>query len=228
MKRNVQEEIERLKNLMIEASPTSNNLFGGSSVKIPSAGAHQGQSGWQSGNAWDIPTAIGTPVFALTSGTLQTFSDYGQSVRKTNGKKLFGQSFTVKSEDGKPDVYYTHLKNSPLRKGDKIKCGDLVGYVMDFPGSSYDHVHIGVQNGHDIKELIGTDGKIKCGNIVSTYSQSSGISSNKEKNDFTDLLGTEIDGVSLKDLIGITDDDLESGPDLLDTIINFAKSYKGL
>ena len=150
-----------------ETSATSNSIFGGSSVKIPADGAHKGQSGWQSNNAWDIPTPIGTPIYAVADGTLQTFNDYGPTVIKTKGKKLFGQGFTVKSDNGLPDVYYAHLKDSVVKKGDKVKCGQLLGYVMDFPNSSYDHLHIGVYKGHDIKEFLNTDGTLKCGGTIS-------------------------------------------------------------
>ena len=70
-------------------------------------------------------TGVGTPVYSLYDGTLATWSDYGPTIKfinkKTNKpctkseikndkcKKLFGQSFTVDSADGKPDIYYTHL-----------------------------------------------------------------------------------------------------------------------
>lgn len=151
------------KSVVKEASASSTSLFGGTSVKIPSAGAHAGQSGWQSSNAWDIKAPVGTPVYALADGVAQTFSDYGKDVVKTQGKKLYGQSFTVKSDGGLPDVYYTHLSDSPIRKGSKIQCGQFLGYIMDFPGSSYDHVHIGVSSGHKIEEFLNSDGTLKCG-----------------------------------------------------------------
>ena len=141
---------------------SSDSLLGGSSVTIPKDGAHGGQSGWHSSNAWDIKASIGDPVFALAGGTVQTFSDYGADVIKRGGKKLYGQSFTVDSDGGLPDIYYTHLKGATVGKGDKIQCGQLIGYVMDFPGSSYDHVHIGVESGHNIREFLNDDGSLKC------------------------------------------------------------------
>ena len=140
----------------------SNHLLGGSNMTIPQDGAHAGQSGWHSSNAWDIKASIGDPVFALAGGTVQTFSDYGADVIKRGGKKLYGQSFTVDSDGGLPDIYYTHLKGVTVGKGDKIECGQLIGYVMDFPGSSYDHVHIGVETGHNIREFLNDDGSLKC------------------------------------------------------------------
>ena len=150
-----------------EVSATSSSLFGGSSVKIPSDGAHKGQSGWQSNNAWDIPTPIGSPVYAVADGVVVTFTDYGPTPIRKNNKTLFGAGFTVDSSDGLPDVYYTHLKDCKVNKGDSIKCGDLLGYVMDFPGSSYDHLHIGVESGHNIKEFLNADGTLKCGGRIS-------------------------------------------------------------
>ena len=140
----------------------SNYLLGGSNMTIPKDGAHARQSGWHSSNAWDIKASIGDPVFALAGGTVQVFSDYGSDVIKRGNKKLYGQSFTVDSDGGLPDIYYTHLKGATVGKGDKIQCGQLIGYVMDFPGSSYDHVHIGVESGHNIREFLNDDGSLKC------------------------------------------------------------------
>lgn len=155
------------KTFINEVSATSDSIFGGSSVKIPSDGAHKGQSGWQSNNAWDIPTPIGSPVYAVADGVVATFTDYGPTPIRKNGKTLFGAGFTVDSSDGLPDVYYTHLKDCKVKKGDSIKCGQLLGYVMDFPGSSYDHLHIGVESGHNIKEFLNADGTLKCGGRIS-------------------------------------------------------------
>lgn len=154
------------KKLSIESTITeqsqSDKLFGSAEVKIPTDGAHAGQSGWASGNAWDIKAPIGEPVYAIADGTVKTFKDYGPVVRKTQGKKLFGIGFTVKSDGSLPDVYYTHLQNAQVQKGSRVTCGQLLGYVMDFPGSSYDHVHIGVEYGHNIREFLNDDGTLKC------------------------------------------------------------------
>lgn len=146
-----------------EAPNASDKIMGDNDIKIPRDGAHAGQSGWQSNNAWDIKADIDDPVYAVAPGTVITFNDYGPDVIKRDGKKLFGAGFTVKSDEGLPDVYYTHLKDPQVNKGDKIECGQLLGFVMDFPDSSYDHLHIGVESGHDIRELINDDGTIKCG-----------------------------------------------------------------
>jgi hypothetical protein len=155
------EEIGRRKKIFSEAPSSSNSLLGGKTIKIPRDGAHAGQSGWQSFNAWDIKADIGDPVYSVADGTVITMNDYGPNVIKRNGKKLFGAGFTVKGDGTQPDVYYTHLKNVQVQKGQKIKKGQLLGFVMDFPGSSYDHLHIAVEPGSHIKNLIEPDGKIK-------------------------------------------------------------------
>jgi murein DD-endopeptidase MepM/ murein hydrolase activator NlpD len=146
-----------------EVSNASNELFGGSSVAIPADGAHGNQSGWQSQNAWDIKAAIGTPVYAVIGGTLKTYTDYGPTPIHKDGKTLFGAGFTVDSNDNLPDVYYTHLKDVTVRQGDKIECGQLLGYVMDFPNSDYDHLHIGVESGN-VRQFLNPDGTLKCAN----------------------------------------------------------------
>jgi len=154
------------KSSLNEVSSTSSSLFGGSSVKIPSDGAHKGQSGWQSNNAWDIPTPIGSPVYAVADGVVATFTDYGPTPIRKNGKTLFGAGFTVNSSNGLPNVYYTHLKDCTISQGSNVKCGQLLGYIMDFPGSDYDHLHIGVETGHNIKEFLNANGTLKCGGSI--------------------------------------------------------------
>jgi len=153
---------KKSKNFINEAPSAASSLLGGKTISIPRDGAHKGQSGWQSSEAWDIKANIGDPVYALADGKVITLKDYGPSVIKTQGKKLFGAGFTVQGMGGAPDIYYTHLMNLQISKGDTIKCGQLLGFVMDFPGSSYDHVHIGVKPPSHIKDLIDSDGKIKC------------------------------------------------------------------
>jgi murein DD-endopeptidase MepM/ murein hydrolase activator NlpD len=148
--------------LLNEFEDSSDDLFGGSNVSIPPNGEHKGQKGWQSNNAWDIMTQIGTPVYAIASGTLKTFNDYGPKPIHRNGKTLFGIGFTVNSDNNLPDVYYTHLKDTKVKKGDKVVCGQLLGFVMDYPGSEDDHLHIAVESGHDIREFLNSDGSLKC------------------------------------------------------------------
>lgn len=195
---------ELKENLLNERTTASPNLFGNEyRIKIPRDGAHAGQKGWQSYNAWDIPCPIGTPIYAVTPGVLQTFSDYGPNVIKRDGKKLFGAGFTVKSDGGYPDVYYTHLKDCTVRKGDRIQCGQLLGYVMDFPGSSYDHLHIAVEPGHHITDVIDSSGTLKCsskfrimGNDIEVKPESKPL-----ETDLNSILNKEFKGQKIGDII---------------------------
>jgi murein DD-endopeptidase MepM/ murein hydrolase activator NlpD len=173
-----------------EVSTASSELFGGDSVSIPVDGAHGGQSGWQSANAWDIKASIGTPVYAVIGGTLKTYSDYGPTPIRKDGKTLFGVGFTVDSDDNLPDVYYTHLKDVSVRQGDKITCGQFLGYVMDFPGSDYDHLHIGVETGN-VRQFLNNNGTLKCANgqSISGTTVTSG-SSDKAYSDATKTSAT--------------------------------------
>ena len=140
---------------------TESSILGNNKIKIPKDGAHNGQSGWQSNNAWDIAVPIGTPVYAVNSGTVVTFTNHGPNIKRVGPKKIFGTGFTVKTDNKLPSVFYTHLKDTTISKGSKISCGQLLGYVMDFPGSSYDHLHIGVETGN-IRQFITDDGTLKC------------------------------------------------------------------
>jgi peptidoglycan hydrolase-like protein with peptidoglycan-binding domain len=185
----------------------SDRLFGSSEVEIPIDGAHAGQSGWPSANAWDIKAPIGEPVYAIANGTVTTFEDYGPKIIKTNGKKLYGAGFTVKSTDGLPNVFYTHLQNVQVRKGSSVQCGQLLGYVMDMPGSSYDHVHIGVEWGHNIREFLNDDGTLKCskGSIQAAPKSERKKKFNKEQEMVWNTLS---DSVFLKKIMSYVQDGL--------------------
>jgi len=190
---------------LFEVVANSNHLYGGSSLKIPGDGAHKGQGGWQSNNAWDIKASIGTPVYAVAGGTLKTYSDYGPTPIKKDGKTLFGGSFTVDSDGGLPDVYYTHLKDVTVRQGSRIECGQLLGYVMDFPGSDYDHLHIGVETGH-VRQFLNDDGTLKCGDgKVTPFTPGSETSTPSSAEEYaTDTLINALSG-AFKPLLGLNE-----------------------
>jgi murein DD-endopeptidase MepM/ murein hydrolase activator NlpD len=181
-----------------EVSNTSTDLLGGDSVKIPNDGAHKGQSGWQSANAWDIKASIGAPVYAVAGGTVKTYADYGPTPIKKDGKTLFGAGFTIDSDGGLPDVYYTHLKDVTVKQGSKVECGQLLGYVMDFPDSDYDHLHIGVETGH-IRQFLNDDGTLKCsdGEITPVSSSSSSSRQDVGQNFVVDLIAKAAETMGL-------------------------------
>ena len=80
-------------------------------------------------------------------------------------------------------MYYTHLKDVTVRQGSRVECGQLLGYVMDFPGSDYDHLHIGVETGH-VRQFLNNDGTLKCSNgKITPFTPESVLSTNTSSTD---------------------------------------------
>lgn len=206
MNKKLNENIERIKSLMLETEYSSTLLKkNGQNLDAnmnSGPSAHAG-SDWQSKNAYDIPGPIGTKVYSITSGVVKKVFDSGSSIIKVPGKKIYGTQVSIESKDGNPDIFYTHLKNVDVKKGDEIKCGQYIGEIMDFPGSSYDHVHIGAEFGNDLKSLMDYGGKLKCkkvngetsfldrlfdGNYLDSFKKMFSSASNMDKTSFLNKL----------------------------------------
>jgi murein DD-endopeptidase MepM/ murein hydrolase activator NlpD len=118
---------------------------GGGLIGKPGHGTHNA-SDWQSGNAWDVTGPVGTEVFSVTNGTVTKARKGDGGLTKSGVKKIFGDQVTVKSNDGKPDIFYTHI-NSLVNVGDSVKEGDVIGKIMQINGIP-SHVHVGVSSGN--------------------------------------------------------------------------------
>lgn len=96
----------------------------------------------------DMMCAIGTPVIAIESGEIEImgWNQYG------------GWRIGIRSFDKKRYYYYAHLRqNKPfksgLKEGDKVKAGDVIGYVGKTGYSKKEnvnnidksHLHVGMQ-----------------------------------------------------------------------------------
>jgi biotin carboxyl carrier protein len=90
--------------------------------------------------------------------------DSGPSPRTIEGgkKRVYGVGFTVDGINGAPNIFYAHLENVQVSKGDTIRCGQLLGFIADSGYIKYDHVHIGVDGKINIRNLIDSSGGIKC------------------------------------------------------------------
>jgi murein DD-endopeptidase MepM/ murein hydrolase activator NlpD len=98
---------------------------------------------WQSDNAWDIFAPPGSVVNSYTNGKVLKVKASG----KRSGK-IYGTQVTVTGDEGYPDIFYTHLKNVNLQKGDVVKVGDKIGEVSEWDTSPRStHVHIGLPRG---------------------------------------------------------------------------------
>jgi hypothetical protein len=105
---------------------------------------------WQSDNAWDIFAPAGSVVNSYTNGKVVKVKPSD----KRSGK-IYGTQVSVSGSDGYPDIFYTHLKNVNLKKGDVVKVGDKIGEVSEWdtnPKST--HVHIGLPKGKHLRDLL--------------------------------------------------------------------------
>jgi murein DD-endopeptidase MepM/ murein hydrolase activator NlpD len=79
----------------------------------------------------DFAAAIGTPIYATADGTVDnlhvSFSGYGKMLEIDHG---FGYR-----------TRYAHMHGFAVRQGQKVKRGDLIGYVGDTGLSTAPHLH---------------------------------------------------------------------------------------
>ena len=123
---------------------------------------------WQSDNAWDIFSPPGTVVNSYTEGVVSKIRDTGK-----NSGKIFGTQVSIKGLGEFPDIFYTHLKDVKLQKGDTVKVGNYIGAIsewLDHPNIT--HVHIGLPRGHHLKDLLVNSDKIFTGSKESTQTPS--------------------------------------------------------
>ena len=139
----------------------SNMLLGGKKVTNEGELSHKGQAGWQSGNAIDIVTDVGTRCYSPIEGVVVNTVDYGPTVIERNGKRLFGYGVRIRAIDGR-EVYMAHMQNKPayIMLGTPIAKGAFVGEVMPYPfDSTFNHLHIGFIDGTSFKDYMIEDGK---------------------------------------------------------------------
>lgn len=118
---------------------------GGGIIGRPDQGTHNA-SDWQSGNAWDVTGPVGTEVYSITNGIVNKVKKASGGLIKSGVKKIYGDQVSVKSNDGKPDVFYTHI-DSLVSQGDSVKEGDVIGKIMQIDGIP-SHVHVGISSGN--------------------------------------------------------------------------------
>lgn len=82
---------------------------------------------------WGVPN--GTKVFAAADGTIERAisdsSGYGMHVRINHAENILS--------------LYGHLRSVTVKKGDKVKMGDLIGYSNNTGNSSGPHLHFEVR-----------------------------------------------------------------------------------
>ena len=118
---------------------------GGGIIGAPGQGTHNA-SDWASGNAWDVTGPAGTKVFSITNGVVDRVKQGDGGLKQSGVKKIYGDQIRIKSTDGKPDVFYTHIETT-LNVGDSVKEGDVIGTIMQISGMPT-HVHVGLSSGN--------------------------------------------------------------------------------
>jgi len=140
----------QLKYLITEGKEVIGGTFSTDLENSPKHHSKRAFGNWQSDNAWDIFSPPGTVVNSYTEGTVKRV----RVTNKTTGK-VFGTQITVEGENGYPDIFYTHLKNVKLEKGDKVKVGDYIGEISEWDTApKITHVHIGLPVGQHLRDLL--------------------------------------------------------------------------
>jgi len=146
---NESEFISLVKKIVLE-SYTVNDTVGDFTI-ISDKRGHQTRklNNWQSDNAWDLSAPVGTPVNSYTKGKVT------KVFTSKPGDKIFGTQVTVKGQDGYPDIFYTHLDSVPVKVGQTVNVGDLIGKITNWEKHpEWTHVHVGLNNEYDLQDLI--------------------------------------------------------------------------
>lgn len=132
------------------------DTFGGALNKLPCSSIchHDGTYAYDIGvkgyGAQDVdfnPNSIGAPVFAISDGTITRRSDNPNSTR-TNCTQ-----FTLLSSKDDHSWWYGHLalKGAAVKQGEKVKVGQLLGYVgpSNCADNTAPHLHIDSGGGRE-------------------------------------------------------------------------------
>jgi len=191
---NLNEDIKRIKEVMgIKIINEGSVDVGDFTVDIENGPANHAKrklGNWASDNAWDFFAKPGTVVNSFTNGKVSNVYD--------NGKKsgaVYGTQVSITGIGGYPDIFYTHLTNVQLEKGQEVKVGDYIGEVKEWCAdesctkqNSGTHVHIGLPYGKHIKDLLDNEGDIFSGKRNNTDGTSTDTSSNISHKIFKDVI----------------------------------------
>jgi uncharacterized protein YgiM (DUF1202 family) len=86
----------------------------------------------------DIGAVTGTPIYAAGDGTVEFQQD--------REKEGYGR-LTVLRHDNGLVTYYAHQDKMLVKRGDKVKAGDVIGYVGNTGLSTGPHLHFEVRTG---------------------------------------------------------------------------------
>lgn len=128
----------------------SNYLFGEFNEFDTSKPSHPNygklSSSWTNTNGWDIFMDSGTPVYSITEGIV-VYTRF-----RENGRTVWGYNLMV--DAGNNSIFYTHLDTVLVKEREKVKQGQLIGYVGEWPENYTvrgkkmpSHLHIALAKG---------------------------------------------------------------------------------
>lgn len=103
-----------------------------------------GSDNWESENAVDVSTPVGTPIYAPISGIIGKTGSLGKGGRF--------EGIRVNLHSTADNFYFAHLSAVNVREGDRVNAGQLLGYSGSANGVP--HLHFAVENGSPFDWLI--------------------------------------------------------------------------
>lgn len=97
-----------------------------------------GSNNWESENAIDLGTPIGTPIYAVANGTI------GSQIGPMGTGRFAGNRVHLVTKGN--EFYYAHLSKLAVKAGQTVQKGQLIGYSGAADGVA--HLHIAAKNGN--------------------------------------------------------------------------------
>jgi hypothetical protein len=199
-------ELKKMKYIFEKNSKVLDN-FSGDIENGPKYHGSRPLGNWQSDNAWDLFAPAGTQWNSITKGTVTKVYNTGKS-----SGKIYGTQVSIEGTDGYPNIFYTHLKDVTVKKGDIVDIGTPIGKVSEWGESKSTHVHVGLPYGKHIDDLLTPDFSDPSGE-PSTFE----VVKNEKK---PSKLDSFLDSVGLGSLTGAKAGDKESQKELVSKVEN--------
>jgi murein DD-endopeptidase MepM/ murein hydrolase activator NlpD len=117
----------------------------GDVIGLPYEGSHTLYGNWESDNAVDVATPVGTPVYAVADGTI------GREIGSldSNDPHLAGLRLHLVTDAN--EFYYAHLSQIVVQAGDLVHKGQLLGYSGEANGVA--HLHFAAKSSSPVDVL---------------------------------------------------------------------------
>lgn len=92
---------------------------------------------WKNHNGVDFAASEGTPVYAVKEGEISLFKN----------DPVFGNYIILKHRDTNVTSVYAHLSKLLVKSGQKVKRGDIIGYVGETGMATGPHLHFEIRYG---------------------------------------------------------------------------------